>query len=456
MKRFLNLFFCLFAALSLWAVTPSDTLTLAQLEDALREDPGRAGGTKLNYPFGPYSVAPAPKGYKPFYISHYGRHGARFATQAAKYDAVAKLFTTGHDKGALTEKGEDFYHRYMEIYPLLKGHEGDLTEKGQEQHRELARRMVAAYPSVFRKAPRVDARATVSPRAIISMMSFCDELRVERPRVDIQYAANHTDLPVTALRPTPEQAEASRIKSYGDIFKGEDFTNGMAAAARSIGLDEKAFFLRYFKDLEVVKECGSPRESMNAMDEVVTNLQNLDFNVDLGDVFTEEERFKLFESGNLYAVLMFQDNPYSKGLMSARAWPLLQDIIDRADEDIASGQMQARLRFGHDTVVGPLMALLGIDGWTALGADMTRWKYWFQGWNIPMASNLQFVFYRNKKNPSDILVRLMYNEKDQILPLPDQSLAPYYRWSDFETWYKPICERAKAFIDEFLFEEESL
>ena len=93
------------------------------------------------------------------------------------------------------------------------------------------------------------------------------------------------------------------------------------------------------------------------------------------------------------------------------------------------------------------MVLLGIDGWQPLPEDATRWKYRFQSWKIPMASNVQFVFYRGRQG--DILVRVMYNEQDQLLPLPDQSLAPYYRWEDFKAYYSAVCEKAKALIEEF-------
>ena len=43
------------------------------------KDIDRAGATYYPYP-GPsqQALTPAPAGYKPFYISHYGRHGSRY------------------------------------------------------------------------------------------------------------------------------------------------------------------------------------------------------------------------------------------------------------------------------------------------------------------------------------------------------------------------------------------
>jgi hypothetical protein len=443
MKRILILLCVLAVFQAVRAAEPADTLTLQQLRDRLRESPALAGNNHLLYPFAPYQAAPAPRGYRPVYISHYGRHGARYITNAKKYDEIMNLLQAGHDKGALTERGEALYGRYSAVYPFLKGHNGDLTDKGEWQHRNLARRMVEAYPSVFGRKPAVEARASVSPRAIISMMSFCDELHSLRPGLQLSYAADYADLPVTALAAD----EASGMKDFQTVVQQPSLMAEIGRAIQEIGFDAEAFFLRYFKDMDVVRSCGDPAELASSLGEIATSDQCLDFDGSLGDLFTEEELFQFWERSNIWGALMFIDNPYTKGLIAARAWTLLRDILDKADEDLASGSMQLRLRFGHDTVVGPLMVLLGIDGWQPLPEDVTRWKYHFQSWKIPMASNVQFVFYRGRRG--DILVRTMYNEQDQILPLPDQSLAPYYHWEDFKAYYSAVCEKAQALLEEF-------
>ena len=449
MKRTL-FFLCFFlASAALFASAPADTLTKDQIKAALREDPARAGGNHYNYPFGEYQVACAPKGYEPVYISHYGRHGARYITNAAKYDNVARLLENGHAKGALTPEGEKLYADYMAIYPALQYHNGDLTVKGQQQHRVLARRMVKAYPALFRNGSAIDARASVSPRAIISMMSFCDEVHQMRPKTAISYRADHSELDVTTLKPQG-QGEEEYVKAFYTMFRNKWFGAAMYKDYKENPLDSKAFFLRYFKSMDAVQECGEPDALFAEMGEVAFNIQCLDFDAGLAGYFTPEETYISWERSNVYGVMMFLDTPYSRGLVSARAWPLLEDIITLADEDIPGGQMKARLRFGHDTAVGPLMGILGIDGWQPVGEDVSSWQYYFQSWNLPMASNIQFVFYRNKKSPADLLVRVMYNEHDQLLPLEDQSLAPYYKWSDFKAHYQPVIDKARELCDGFL------
>ena len=441
MKRILLLIVSIAVAMS--AAARTDSLSIQELKDLIRENPALAGGNHLNYPADACSPAPAPKGYEPVVISHYGRHGSRFATNAEKYDIVATLLREGHDNSRLTEAGEDFYYRYMAVYPLLKGHEGDLTVKGQKQHRGIAGRMVAAYPKIFKKNVKVDARATIVPRAIISMMSFCDELRTQRPGLSISYGADTPDLAFTALADPMFISSKEFLGNYlKEAVSDPRFRESFAQMYVKGSRIAEDFFLRYFKDLDTVKSIGKPDNLFSAIGEVVTGMQCLDFEADFSDILTEDELYFIWENGNVYAALMFVGTPYTEGLIPSYAHILLEQIMDCADKDLAGKGVQVRLRFGHDTVVGPLAALLGLDGFGGLGTDATLWAHYFQSWNIPMASNIQFIFYRNKKASNDVLVRVMYNEKDQTLPLPDQSLAPYYKWDDFKAYYKPVCGKA--------------
>ena len=44
-----------------------------------------ASGNYCNYPNPTGHITPAPAGYEPFYVSHYGRHGARYMTDDDAY-----------------------------------------------------------------------------------------------------------------------------------------------------------------------------------------------------------------------------------------------------------------------------------------------------------------------------------------------------------------------------------
>ena len=67
MKKFILLSIAISAAIALNAQT---------MRDDIVADPNLAGGIYTAYRVTEAVVPVAPKGYRPFYISHYGRHGS--------------------------------------------------------------------------------------------------------------------------------------------------------------------------------------------------------------------------------------------------------------------------------------------------------------------------------------------------------------------------------------------
>ena len=59
--------------------------------DQLKADPKKAYGN--DYPYQPQGtgLTKAPKGYKPFYISHYARHGSRYYWNDQLYNDLDNL-----------------------------------------------------------------------------------------------------------------------------------------------------------------------------------------------------------------------------------------------------------------------------------------------------------------------------------------------------------------------------
>ena len=60
-------------------------------------------GNYANYPNPTGHLTPAPKGYEPFYISHYGRHGARYQTSDKAYKRLRKQLDSALTAGLPTE-----------------------------------------------------------------------------------------------------------------------------------------------------------------------------------------------------------------------------------------------------------------------------------------------------------------------------------------------------------------
>src|SRR5574344_280662 len=77
----------------------------------------------------------------------------------------------------------------------------------------------------------------------------------------------------------------------------------------------------------------------------------------------------------------------------------------------------ADLRFGHDTALYHLMSLLGISTLSDERVDKMDEV-------VPMAANLQMIFYTNGKN---VIVKLMLNEHEvKLFGLRQES--PYFQW----------------------------
>ena len=124
-----------------------------------------------------------------------------------------------------------------------------------------------------------------------------------------------------------------------------------------------------------------------------------------------------------------------------RIYPLLQNFLDEAAAMIASGGNGLRLRFGHDDVVLPFAFILGFQ--EALGGtdDMENLHHYFSIFRlIPMAANIQLVFFR-KTGSDDILVKFLMNENETSIPLVTDCY-PYYHWSDVEPYYRNMIASA--------------
>ena len=129
----------------------------------------------------------APKGYKPFYISHLGRHGSRYLSRPEHYSYPLETLSGAADAGLLTGMGESLLRDLSLLAEDAAGREGMLVPRGEEEHRGIMARMCRNYPEVFgAKNARIHAVSTESVRAIMSMSCALEELRVHYPAVRIE------------------------------------------------------------------------------------------------------------------------------------------------------------------------------------------------------------------------------------------------------------------------------
>ena len=386
--------------------------------DIVASSRDKMAGCEGPYRYDAAALTPAPKGYTPFYISHYGRHGSRYAWNSETYSLIKKVLDAAAEAGSLTPRGqklhEDFNAFYLE--PFLNT--GDLSDLGMEQHMEIARIMCEEFPEVFKDGGTVLARASTSQRAIVSMNAFTVSLQKQVPKLDIKMNSLHTNLIVINPGGAPRE-----IAEYyqGGIIVPESVTD-----FRDRMTDYDAILGKLFTDRGFLEEIGRRRDFVYELFNLWAGYHNYSDGDWLEDIFTKDQLLKMWEIENYSVYVGHSRNRY-------RMIPLLKDIIDLADEAIENGETKGHFRFGHDTVVNAICPLLNINGCGYEPEKTEDVKYWFQNYDTPMGANIQFVLYRSKKNP-EILFKLLRNGSEATLPQIQPVTGPYYKWSEFKEW----------------------
>jgi len=408
----------------------------AQAQKSAREEIAEnrylSGSNYLDYDRYPATkpLTPSPKGYEPFYFSHYGRHGSRWLIGKKDYTRVADLLRKADKQGKLTTEGKETLSLIDKFIPCTIKRFGDLTTVGERQHHGIGKRMTQHFPEIFKKKNvAIDARSTVVPRCILSMIAECEEFTAANPTARI-----HNDVS-ESLQYYLNQPRSEQLKEYGKRVKGEE----KRAYQERVTKPERLMKV-LFNDQRWVKDSINAVNLMYDLFEVAANMQSHDTDIDLLKLYTADEMYSQWCIRNWGWYLDYGAAPQTGGLMPFSQINLLKNIIETADtvlgSSVAKANVQATLRFGHEVCVMPLACLLELDscGISVESPDSLD-RYW-RNYNIfPMACNIQLVFYRPKKNKDgDVLVKALLNEREASLPIATKQW-PYYSWSDLRSYY---------------------
>ena len=117
---------------------PPGTIPRDELAADIRADVFRAGINTCPYHYEPAAETPVPRGYKPFYLSHYGRHGARTNWGEVPYGQTLALYDKAAAMGLLTPGGDSIRAQIADIVRRHAGWEGCLTPLGAREHAGIA------------------------------------------------------------------------------------------------------------------------------------------------------------------------------------------------------------------------------------------------------------------------------------------------------------------------------
>ncbi|MGN1234130.1 MAG: histidine phosphatase family protein, partial [Candidatus Cryptobacteroides sp.] len=387
-----------------------------------------AAGNSNVYPVPEQGAPKALKGFKPFYISHYSRHGSRWLISREDYERPMATLREQYGKGNLTALGEDVMRRLEMVCNAAESRYEELTEKGAGQQRDIARRMYDNYHEVLGGGARVRARSTVVIRCILSMNAFTNglagcnngiEINADASRHDMYYMNWHDpehivpDVDLSAVADSIWKANVRPRRFMGSIFRNPDGINPS-----------------FFQEMYMI--CGNVQGTPVA-------------DVSFWDLFTTDELYSLYYCSNAGWYFNHGNSPAKNNMRPFVQSNLLRTIIEQADEAIGGGEYAADLRFGHDGNLSSLITLMNLNG---LGASVNDIDKISEVWSItdiiPMAANLQMVFYRDKSG--EVIVHFALNEREAELPIETfrpvgkkaYPQAKFYRWSDVKAYWNGI------------------
>ena len=394
--------------------------------DEIKMNPKLAAGKYMAYEYPEDKVVAPPEGYKPFYVSMYARHGSRYLTDKEKYDYPLDILTAADSAGKLTDDGKRALAVIKRLAAEAEGRYGELTPKGAAQHRSLVVGMVNRWPEAFADGTHVDARSTVKSRAFLSMAAGCVELARINPELNITMDASLHD--VYYIKYKNKAYEKQHLADADVVYRMAD----------SVYVHPERLMTQIFNDSMYVKRrVPAPVALMQSLFELDGISQSSYDMPDLKFLFTDRERYDLWQRNNFEWYYEKGPSPLSDKAMYKLERNLLENFVLTADTVIASGRTAVTLRYGHDTNLAPLAALMGCDKLAEPTSDWQRIADTYRTYRIiPMCGNVQMALFR-KAGSDDILVRVMLNERDVTLPVKTD-VAPYYHWADLRKYWMSV------------------
>lgn len=397
------------------------------------ENLGKFAGSVYEYIAPTEPLTPAPKGFKPVYLTHFGRHGSRFLDNASNYDRPYNILKDADDAGALTDFGKDVLRRVGIIRAEADQRAGDLTPKGMQQHRDIARRMVENYPELFKDGKTIMARSTTSHRVLVSEYSALMQIIRMRPKIRIDYDSSNHDEPWMYTEDRAVSAHKRKINAAV-----QEFNQRHTHPERLM----KALFKdpAYITDVQGRDQSGSLYSSLY---DLASYAQGSDPGVDLNDVFTYDEWYDLFLINNMRWYSQGGYSPLTDNVVPYGHCVTLQNFIDFADEALAGNGVSVMLRFGHEVTLMSFFSLLDLNGSGYSTDDLESVADHWVAYDLAhMGGNVQWVFFRDRKG--DVIVKFLMNEEEATLPesVPfykdgkGREQKPYYRWEDVRKFYQ--------------------
>lgn len=377
----------------------------------------------------PHTMTAPPEDYEPFYLSMYARHGSRWLISPNQYDMPIRTLETIQADGGLTEAGQALLSSLKRLRSLSPDEKlGVLTSLGFEQHNGIASRMCQRFPGIFNKTAYIHARSSYVPRCVKSMAEEAEV--IERiSDVWVITEAGRREWQDYLAHPSLQRQIKDSLRQGDGIY--ETYKKKHTHPQRLMSLltvhpdripadIQEEFMIRLF-NIAGNMQSHKPTEG---------------YDMDFGRYFTPDERYDLWRLHNIKWYLSYAAAPQTGGIAPWRQKWLLDDFINAADTLMRKDSFHgATLRFGHESCLMPLVALMEAGTAGVQVADLDTLDRAWRNYEIfPMASNIQIIFYRSKTPGHGILVKALLNEREVSLPVKPVRY-PYYLWEDVREYW---------------------
>jgi len=424
MRKYILLFACL--SLSLLGANAQRS------REEIKANPNLAANNYRDYPVPTAKLTPAPKGYEPFYISHYGRHGSRWLIGKDAFNRPYYTLAHADSLGKLTARGKEVFALVKTMRQQGMSREGELTQLGAEQHRGIAKRMYERFPQVFAGQTHVDARSTVVIRCILSMENELLQLAALNPKITFTSDASYHDM--YYMNDNSTSPYRPMIRTVAAIDSLEAFEKRHS--------DVPFMMKTIFNDADYAKHINSQALGTQLFNMAIA-LQNTELRHQfkpIWDIFSSDELYNHWLMTTAYWYSVAGPNKLNNGAGMYTQLNLVKNILETADSCVQLSHPGATLRFAHESDVLPFVCLLNINGFGNPRSSLEKLDD--EDWDVynvfPMGCNVQFVFYKNQKDTSkDILVKVLLNENEATLPIKAYT-GPYYKWKDVRAYMTKI------------------
>lgn len=371
-----------------------------------------------------------PSGFNAVSVQHVARHGSRFLSSRGDDDLMLQLLQLAGSEQALTPLGQELAQLIERLHQAHQPDKyGEISGSGEQEHQQMAARLLERQPEVFAMAVAQQQRIAVlhsgRERADQSGDAFISGLTTLKPELSKLIDTARAD-EATLYFYKAEGSEAferyrksdPRLQAVMQQLESQPKLQ-QAATAMLQPFFTPAFITRLENgefELTLVDDDDAIRNVLDAAN-VLYSLYSIASNLAVEGDF-DFSRFLQAEHLLPLAELDDADSFYGRGPAFAGddvtynlAGRLVQDMLNKAEQP--NGYV-ATFRFTHAQVMMPLAAYLGITGASEPLPESVTYSYqtsnWRSGKVSPMAANVQWEVFRNTEGT--VLIRMLHNEQE--------------------------------------------